>query len=93
MEFKGDRTTDALCSDIQSPSFLASFLPPSLLPFQVHSDFNRIMGTAFNGASNVVQQGGLAILDDEGMAEIQVMNEGRKKGGREGGWSRRRLCV
>ncbi|GAB5031154.1 ll-diaminopimelate aminotransferase [Nannochloropsis oceanica] len=39
----------------------------------VHSDFNRIMGTAFNGASNVVQPGGLAILDDEGMAEIQTL--------------------
>ena len=39
----------------------------------VKQDFNRIMTTAFNGASNVVQQGGLAILDDEGLAEIQVL--------------------
>jgi len=51
----------------------------------VHGDFNRIMTTAFNGASNVVQQGGLAILDDEGLAEIQVRREGGRGGGMEGG--------
>jgi len=51
----------------------------------VHGDFNRIMTTAFNGASNVVQQGGLAILDDEGLAEIQVRREGGRGRGREGG--------
>jgi LL-diaminopimelate aminotransferase len=39
----------------------------------VHSDFNRIMTTAFNGASNIVQQGGLAILDDEGLKEMQTL--------------------
>ena len=38
---------------------------PSLLPadgFQVINDFNRIMTTVFNGASNVAQAGGLACL-------------------------------
>jgi len=48
------------------------------------------MGTAFNGASNVVQPGGLAILDDEGMAEIQVRKKAGKEGGREGGREGRR---
>jgi len=32
----------------------------------VRDDFNRVMTTAFNGASNIVQAGGLACLDDEG---------------------------
>jgi hypothetical protein len=48
------------------------------------------MTTAFNGASNVVQQGGLAILDDEGLAEIQVGREGGREG-RRAGRDRRRL--
>ena len=39
----------------------------------VHQDFNRIMTTAFNGASNIVQQGGLAILDDAGIKEINTL--------------------
>ncbi len=39
----------------------------------VHQDFNRIMTTAFNGASNIVQQGGLAILDDAGLMEIDTL--------------------
>eukprot|EP00611_Tribonema_gayanum_P003456 TRINITY_DN126_c0_g1_i1.p1 TRINITY_DN126_c0_g1~~TRINITY_DN126_c0_g1_i1.p1 ORF type:complete len:456 (+),score=110.33 TRINITY_DN126_c0_g1_i1:33-1400(+) len=36
----------------------------------VRQDFNRVMTTAFNGASNIVQAGGLACLDDAGLAEI-----------------------
>ena len=39
----------------------------------VKNDWNRVMGTTFNGASNIVQNGGLAILDDEGMKEINVL--------------------
>ncbi len=39
----------------------------------VRNDWNRLMGTTFNGASNIVQNGGLAILDDEGMKEINVL--------------------
>ena len=39
----------------------------------VRDDFNRVMTTAFNGASNIVQAGGLAILDDEGQKEINVL--------------------
>ena len=36
----------------------------------VAADFNRIMCTVFNGASNIVQSGALAALDKEGLAEI-----------------------
>jgi LL-diaminopimelate aminotransferase len=47
---------------------------PSQLAFAdgspVRNDWNRVMTTAFNGASNIVQSGGLACLDDEGLAEI-----------------------
>ena len=39
----------------------------------VWSDFNRVMGTAFNGASNIVQDGGMACLDPEGLNEIDVL--------------------
>lgn len=50
---------------------------PSELKFAdgtpVAQDFNRVMTTAFNGASNIVQQGGLACLDKEGLAEINTL--------------------
>ena len=39
----------------------------------VHSDWARISGTIFNGASNVAQAGGLAALDSEGLAEIREL--------------------
>ena len=39
----------------------------------VGADFNRIMCTAFNGASNIVQSGALAALDKEGLAEISEL--------------------
>jgi LL-diaminopimelate aminotransferase len=41
----------------------------------VWNDFNRVMGTAFNGASNIVQEGGMACLDDAGLDEINVLIE------------------
>eukprot|EP00980_Cylindrotheca_fusiformis_P029052 scaffold22702_cov149-Cylindrotheca_fusiformis.AAC.7 len=48
---------------------------PSNLKFKngslVRDDFNRVMATAFNGASNIVQAGGLACLDPEGQKEIE----------------------
>lgn len=40
---------------------------------KVRDDFNRVMTTAFNGASNIVQGGGLACLDDAGLAEINTL--------------------
>ena len=39
----------------------------------VRQDFNRVMTTAFNGASNIVQAGGIACLDPEGMKEIDAL--------------------
>jgi len=36
----------------------------------VMNDFNRIMTTAFNGASNVAQAGGLACLQDQGWKQM-----------------------
>ena len=41
----------------------------------VKADYNRVMSTCFNGASNIVQGGGLACLDDNGLAEIQTLIE------------------
>lgn len=35
----------------------------------VKQDWNRVMTTLFNGASNIVQAGGLACLDEEGIKE------------------------
>ena len=50
---------------------------PSNLKFAdgslVRDDFNRVMTTTFNGASNIVQSGGMACLDDEGLAEIDTL--------------------
>jgi len=50
---------------------------PSQLKFSdgslVRDDFNRVMTTAFNGASCIVQNGGLACLDEEGQKEIEEL--------------------
>merc|ERR1712176_1125112 len=52
---------------------------PSDLKFKdgtpVKTDFNRVMCTIFNGASNVSQSGGLACLDPEGRREIDALIE------------------
>lgn len=36
----------------------------------VNADWNRVTCTIFNGASNIVQQGGLAALDNKGLEEM-----------------------
>jgi LL-diaminopimelate aminotransferase len=38
----------------------------------VSKDWNRVMTTLFNGASNVAQRGGLAALTDRGLAEMRA---------------------
>jgi len=38
---------------------------------QVKHDWNRVMTTIFNGASNLAQAGGLASLDEEGLKEMK----------------------
>ena len=37
----------------------------------VINDWKRIMSTLFNGSSNIVQHGGLAALEDEGLKEME----------------------
>lgn len=39
--------------------------------FPVANDFNRIVSTCFNGASNIAQAGGLACLSPEGLEAMQ----------------------
>ncbi|RDX88868.1 Aminotransferase ALD1, chloroplastic [Mucuna pruriens] len=41
--------------------------------FPVVHDFNRIMCTCFNGASNIAQAGGLACLSPEGLRAVQSL--------------------
>jgi len=38
---------------------------------EVNKDWNRIITTLFNGASNIAQKGGLAALEREGMTEMK----------------------
>lgn len=39
----------------------------------VRKDWERIHTTFFNGASNIVQRGGMAVLDKEGLEAVQTM--------------------
>lgn len=39
------------------------------------SDWNRLTCTVFNGASNISQAGGFAVLEEEGMKEIQALTK------------------
>jgi LL-diaminopimelate aminotransferase len=39
--------------------------------YSVNADWNRITTTVFNGASNIVQKGGLAALDEKGLKEMR----------------------
>ena len=41
----------------------------------IKADWARIMGTIFNGASNIPQAGGLAALDSEGLIEIRQLSD------------------
>ena len=41
----------------------------------VNADWNRVCSTIFNGASNIAQAGGLAVLDDEGRAETRALTD------------------
>lgn len=38
--------------------------------FPIHRDWTRIMTTLFNGASNIAQKGGLAVLESQGWQEV-----------------------
>jgi LL-diaminopimelate aminotransferase len=39
----------------------------------VKADWSRLMSTLFNGASNIAQQGGCAVLDQKGMQEVAAL--------------------
>ena len=41
----------------------------------VLTDWSRVSGTIFNGASNIAQWGGLAALDDEGRKELRALTD------------------
>lgn len=41
----------------------------------VAADWTRLMTTIFNGASNIAQQGGLASLDEIGVAETRILTD------------------
>ena len=41
----------------------------------VNTDWHRICATIFNGASNIAQAGGLAVLDSEGQKEILALTD------------------
>ena len=41
----------------------------------INADWNRIAGTIFNGASNIAQAGGLATLDEKGLAEMKELTD------------------
>lgn len=71
--------------EINSFSKLAGFtgvrlgwsVVPSELTFadgtSVRQDWNRVMTTLFNGASNIAQRGGLAAFDEEGIRETTAL--------------------
>jgi LL-diaminopimelate aminotransferase len=51
-----------------------SIVPKELIfddGYPVMEDWSRIVTTIFNGASNIVQHGGIAALEDEGLAEMK----------------------
>jgi LL-diaminopimelate aminotransferase apoenzyme (EC 2.6.1.83) len=41
----------------------------------VNADWNRLCTTVFNGPSNIAQHGGLAALDEQGLAEMRTLTD------------------
>ena len=79
-EIEGSRTCSIEINSFSKPAgFTGVRLGWSVVPKElkyadgtsVHQDWNRIMTTLFNGASNVAQHGGLACLDNEGLAAMK----------------------
>jgi LL-diaminopimelate aminotransferase len=56
---------------------LAWTIVPEALKYEgggsVKADWNRIMTTVFNGASNIAQEGGVAVLSPEGLKEVHLL--------------------
>jgi len=79
-EIEGSRTCAIEINSFSKPAgFTGVRLGWSVVPKElkfadgssVHTDWNRVMTTLFNGASNIVQAGGLACLDPEGLAAMR----------------------
>lgn len=43
--------------------------------YSVNADWNRLVCTLFNGASNIAQKGGYAVLEERGQREIQSLTD------------------
>lgn len=77
---------DQVALEVSSFSKIAGFtgvrlgwtVVPEALKYEdgtsVRADWNRIMSTIFNGASNIAQAGGIAVLEDKGWQQIEEMN-------------------
>ncbi|MCR5607215.1 MAG: LL-diaminopimelate aminotransferase [Treponema sp.] len=79
-EIEGSRTCAIEVNSFSKPAgFTGVRLGWSIVPSElvyedgtpVKNDWNRVMTTLFNGASNIAQAGGLAALDDEGLKEMK----------------------
>ena len=79
-EIEGSRTCAIEINSFSKPAgFTGVRLGWSVVPKElkfadgtpVHQDWNRVMTTLFNGASNIAQYGGLACLDKEGLAAMK----------------------
>ena len=80
-EIKGARTCAVEVNSFSKPAGFTGVrlgwtIVPNDLKFAdgtpVNKDWNRIMTTLFNGASNVAQAGGLAALDETGLADMKA---------------------
>ena len=79
-EIEGSRTCAIEINSFSKPAgFTGVRLGWSVVPKElkfadgtpVHQDWNRVMTTLFNGASNIAQYGGLACLDKEGLVAMK----------------------
>ena len=79
-EIEGSRTCAMDLNSFSKPAgFKGVRLGWSIVPLElkyadgssVNKDWNRIMTTLFNGASNIAQKGGLACLEEEGLKAMK----------------------
>lgn len=83
-EIEGSRTCAIEINSFSKPiGFTGVRLGWSIVPKEllfadgtpVMKDWTRLMTTIFNGASNIAQRGGLASLDDTGLAETKELTD------------------
>ncbi len=79
-EIEGSRTCAIEINSFSKPAgFTGVRLGWSIVPLElkyqdgssVNKDWNRIMTTLFNGASNIAQKGGIACLEEEGLKAMK----------------------